>query len=191
MPGDALMKSSTRSLAAGSSSSRRRQCACALTIDLYRRLARVFDYKHGEDMSKRRVDELLAKKQRSCASKATTSHLVLDRLNIEIMLANRPSRGRGLARPRFRRVAYGDALMLPLKTNSLRVDSDKKFFYGREEILLKRHLAASGVKELPATLDRYLATIVKPTLAQLKSDDAMPSSLSRHTCGPLSSTPSH
>lgn len=134
----------------------------------------LFDYQHGEDMSRARVEELVAKKRRVMREQGDNYPTwVLDRLNIEIMLANRPSPGRGLARPRFRWVGYVDALMLPLKTNSLRVDSDKKFFYGREEILLKRHLAALGVKELPATLDRYLATIVKPTLVRLKSVDAI------------------
>jgi hypothetical protein len=44
---------------------------------------------------------------------------VLDRLNIEVMRANRVAPGRGLAAPRFRWVSYGDPLMLPLDASEL------------------------------------------------------------------------
>ncbi len=134
----------------------------------------LFDYKFGEDMSKPHVDELLVTKQRIMREQRDNyPSWVLDKLNIETMFANRPAPGRGLSAPRFRWVAYGDPLMLPLKTNSLRVDSDKKFFYAREGTMLKRYLDALHVNAPPPTLDQYLATIVKPTLARLKNDNAI------------------
>lgn len=134
----------------------------------------LFDYQYGEDMSKEHVAELLATKQRIMRELGENYPAwVLDRLSIETMLANRTAPGRGLTAPRFRWVAYGDPLMLPLKTDSLRVDSDKKFFYTREEALLKRYLDALQVKTLPPTLDGYLANVVKPTLARLRNENAI------------------
>ena len=63
---------------------------------------------------------------------------VLDQLNIETMLTNRTSKGRGLNAPRFRWVGYGDPLMLPLSTKALgEADSDKNFLYKRERRLLE------------------------------------------------------
>jgi hypothetical protein len=38
----------------------------------------------------------------------------LDRIGIEVMLANRVAMGPGLASPRFRWVSYADALIFPL-----------------------------------------------------------------------------
>lgn len=99
---------------------------------------------------------------------------VIDQLNIETTLANRTAPGRGLREPRFRWVGYGDPLMLPLSTRTLReADLDKRFFYSREENLLKRDLAKLKIKNLPATLDRYLAEVVTPTLERQKREHAV------------------
>lgn len=99
---------------------------------------------------------------------------VIDQLNIETMLANRTAPGRGLREPRFRWVGYGDPLMLPLGTKTLReADSDKRFFYSREETLLKRDLTKLKIKDLPATLDQYLARVVTPTLERQKREHAV------------------
>jgi hypothetical protein len=90
---------------------------------------------------------------------------VLDRVGIEVMLANRVAMGPGLAPPRFRWVSYVDALMLPLSTRSEAAASpDRAKLYPFEEKLLRRYLADLGVAKLPATLDAYLRTVVTPTL---------------------------
>lgn len=99
---------------------------------------------------------------------------LLDQLNIETMFANRTAPGKGLGEPRFRWVGYGDPLTLPLSTKSLReADSDKRFFYIREEILLKRNLAKQRISHLPPNLDQYLATVVTPTIEQQKREHAV------------------
>ncbi len=90
------------------------------------------------------------------------------------MFANRVSIGRGLAAPRFRWVGYGDPLMLPLSTKTLsQANSDKGFFYGREEMLLKRDLAALKLNSLPPTLDLYLGKVITPTLEIQKRGGAI------------------
>ncbi len=99
---------------------------------------------------------------------------VIDQLNIETVLTNRTAPGRGLREPRFRWVGYGDPLMLPLGTKTLReVDSDKRFFYSREETLLKRDLAKLKITSLPPTLAQYLARVVTPTLERQKREGAV------------------
>src|SRR6202011_2760327 len=44
---------------------------------------------------------------------------VLDRMGVEVMLANRVTMGRGIAPPRFLWVPYADALMFPLSNTTL------------------------------------------------------------------------
>lgn len=126
-------------------------------------------------MSQEGAPELLAIKRRLMREQGENYPVwVLDKLNIETLLANRTSTGRGLSEPRFRWVGYGDPLMLPLSTKTLReVDSDKRFFYGREEMLLKRELAKLKIKNLPPTLDQYLATVVSPTIERQQRERAV------------------
>jgi uncharacterized protein len=99
---------------------------------------------------------------------------ILDKLNIETMLTNRVRPAATLQAPRFRWVGYGDPLLLPLSTKSLAaVDSDKRFFYKQESALLKNYLDELQVKQLPATLDQYLSTIVTPSVQRLKREGAV------------------
>ena len=94
------------------------------------------------DMSEMHVAELLKTKQR--VMKERGDHFpawVLDRLNIETMFANRVAMGRGLAAPRFRWVAFDDALIFPLNNDAAkRSNRDYAAFYPGEERLLKRYL---------------------------------------------------
>jgi hypothetical protein len=99
---------------------------------------------------------------------------ILDRLNIETMLANRVAMGRGLNAPRFRWVAYGDPLLLPFSTTIARqANSDVKFFYAQEEKLFKRFLSELKITKLPATFEEYLKTVVTPTLERHKKGGAV------------------
>src|SRR4051812_1076163 len=103
---------------------------------------------------------------------------VLDQQGTEIMLANRVAMGtdgnlRGLTTPRFRWVPYADALMYPLNNSVAAANPDRKFFYSREEMLLKRYATESGVSTLPATLAEYLAKIAGPTIARWKQQGAV------------------
>lgn len=103
---------------------------------------------------------------------------VLDQLGFEVLFANRIAMGaegkpRGLNPPRFRWVPYADALMYPLNNSAMANTPDRKFFYGREEMLLRRYAAESGAAALPATLDDYLARVVRPTLARWQQQGAV------------------
>src|SRR3954469_1897962 len=103
---------------------------------------------------------------------------VLDQQGTEIMLSNRVAMGtngdlRGLTTPRFRWVPYADALMYPLNNSLAAANPDRKFFYGREEMLLKRYATDSGVNALPATLADYTAKVLSPTIARWKQQGAV------------------
>ena len=98
---------------------------------------------------------------------------VLEQLHTQIMLANRIAMGRGLAAPRFRWVPYDDALMYPLDNTVMEENPDRKFFYSREEMLLKRYLNDLKLSAAPATLDEYLKKVVTPTLESQKKAGAV------------------
>jgi len=98
---------------------------------------------------------------------------VLDKLGIETELANRVALGRGLTPPRFRWVAFDDALMAPLNGGELAAENpDKKFFYSAETQLLHRYMKELGVASLPATLAEYEKQIVAPELEKQKQAGA-------------------
>lgn len=99
---------------------------------------------------------------------------VLDKLNIRYMLANRIAMGPGLVGPRFLWVPYDDALLLPLNNQQLASENpDRKFFFGREEMLLRRYLKESNLTAVPATLEEYVAQVVVPTLERQKKAGAV------------------
>ena len=90
---------------------------------------------------------------------------VLDRAGIDVMLANRIALGPGLAPPRFLWVPFADPLILPLDTRGEAARTpDTRSLYPKEEKLLRRYLRDLGVSQLPATLDAYLTSVVRPTL---------------------------
>jgi uncharacterized protein len=98
----------------------------------------------------------------------------LDQANIDVMLANRIVLGPGLTAPRFRWIAFADALMLPLDTRGEATRTpDTKPLYPREAKLLQRYLRDANVRTLPATLDEYVRTVVGPTLAKQRAAGAV------------------
>jgi hypothetical protein len=127
------------------------------------------------DMSPEHVKELLETKQKIVRQQGDNfPNWVLDRLGIESELANRVAMGRGLQPPRFRWVPFDDALMLPLKTTSLAVATpDRKFFYSRENKLLKRYLDDLRIASFPNTLEEYVTKVVTPTLELQKKNGAV------------------
>jgi predicted TIM-barrel fold metal-dependent hydrolase len=99
---------------------------------------------------------------------------VLDRLNIEVMFANRVAMGRGLTRERFRWVSFDDALILPLSSAAVRkIHPDYAAFYPGEDALLKRYLSELNMKSVPATLREYTSRVVTPTLERQKREGAV------------------
>ncbi len=134
----------------------------------------LYGYKHGESMSEPHVRELLEAKRRVMREQGEGYPAwVLDRLNIETMFVNRVAPGRGLSAPHFRWVSYGDPLMLPLSTKSLRSNSDRRFFYEQEEMLLRRDLTALKLSSIPPRLDLYLSQVVIPALERRKRAGAI------------------
>ncbi len=99
---------------------------------------------------------------------------VLDQLGIESELANRVAMGRGLTAPRFRWVPFEDALLFPLNNSDLAAQSpDRKFFFSREDKLLRRYLNDVGVRALPPSLEQYMARVVTPILELHKKNGAV------------------
>ena len=137
-------------------------------IDGYRAL---YDYKYSDLTEPHRV-ELRATMQRVAREQGERfPEWALDKIGVEVMLANRIALGPGLAPPRFRWVSYVDALMLPLSTAVERTATpDYRALYPLEERLLRRYLADLHVAQLPPTLDAYLRTVVTPTLERQRQN---------------------
>jgi uncharacterized protein len=93
---------------------------------------------------------------------------VLDQLGTQYLFANRVAMGRGLNGPRFLWVPFDDALMTLLNAESVWETPDRKAFYGREAMILKKYMAAANVVNPPATLDEYVSKVITPTLEQQK-----------------------
>jgi uncharacterized protein len=127
------------------------------------------------DMSETHVAELLRAKQRVMRERGDNFPAwVLDQLNIETMFANRVAMGRGLTSPRFRWVAFDDALIFPLNNDAAkRSNRDYAAFYPGEERLLKRYLADLKLADLPQSLDEYLKRVVTATLERQKQNGAV------------------
>jgi hypothetical protein len=134
----------------------------------------MYGYKY-DDMSEGHVRELVVAKQRIRKEQGDRfPEWVLDQSGIEVELANRVAMGRGLKPPRFLWVPFVDALMLPLNNQSLATETpDRKFFYQREEMLLKRYLHDLKLDSLPLTLEQYTARVVTPTLELQKQNGAV------------------
>jgi predicted TIM-barrel fold metal-dependent hydrolase len=134
----------------------------------------MFGYKYN-DFKPEHVKELLAAKAQVKQREGDNyPNGVLDQLGIETELANRVALGPGLKPPRFRWVAFDDILLFPLNNSSLAAQSpDRKIFYGREDLLLKRYLKQLGASALPATLPEYTTTIVTPLLESQKKNGAV------------------
>jgi uncharacterized protein len=128
-----------------------------------------------DDRTPEHVRELMAAKQKVMQEQGDNfPNWVLDKLNIETELANRVAMGRGLQPPRFRWVPFDDALMYPLKTSDLASETpDRKFFFQRENMLLRRYMKDVEHESLPATLHEYATKIVTPVLELEKKNGAV------------------
>ena len=134
----------------------------------------LYGYRYN-DADSAHLRELLAAKQRVKSAQGDKYAVwVLDKLGIETELANRVAIGRGLVAPRFRWVPFVDALLFPLDNSSVaKYTPDRRFFFAREDTILRRYMAAVDVSRRPATLDAYLSGVVTPTLERLKREGAV------------------
>lgn len=98
----------------------------------------------------------------------------LDRAGIDVMFANRIDVGPGLTPPRFRWVAFDDALMLPVDTQGEAARSpDTRSLYPKEAALLRRYMRQLNVNRLPATLDEYVSSVLRATLQRQRQNGAV------------------
>lgn len=127
------------------------------------------------DSSPEHVRELLQAKQKVMQQQGDNfPNWVLDQLGIETELANRVALGRGLQPPRFRWVPFDDALLFPLNNSSVANETpDRKFFYSREEMLLKRYTKDLQLLSIPRELRAYTEVLIKPTLEAQKRNGAV------------------
>ena len=134
---------------------------------------KLYGYKY-RDKAREHVRELLAAKQRVKQEQGDNLPAwVLDQLGTQYMLANRVAMGRGLTSSRFLWVPFDDALMYPLNTEAMADTPDRKFFYQREAMLLKRYMTDSAIRSTPAILDNYVEQVIRPTLERQKKAGAV------------------
>jgi predicted TIM-barrel fold metal-dependent hydrolase len=131
-----------------------------------------YDY---DDRSDAHVKELLGTKKRIRQEQGDRYPAwVLDKLGIDVELANRVAMGRGLDAARYRWVPFDDALLFPLHNDALAsATPDRKFFFGREDMLLARYRRELGVATMPATLAEYESRVVTPELERQKKEGAV------------------
>ena len=143
------------------------------------------------DRSDAHVKELLATKNKIRQEQGDNYPAwVLDRLGIDVELANRVAMGRGLDAAHYRWVPFDDALLFPLNNDALAAETpDRKFFFGRENMLLARYRRELGVAAMPATLAEYEARVVTPELERQKRTARWPSNSKRRICDPSISSP--
>jgi predicted TIM-barrel fold metal-dependent hydrolase len=99
---------------------------------------------------------------------------VLDRLNIDVMFANRVAMGRGLAAPRFLWVPYADGYLFPLdNTTAGAANPDYRGQIDGARRVLQRYQRDARVEKLPDTLASYLSQVVDATLARQKESGAV------------------
>ncbi|MDT5296164.1 MAG: uncharacterized protein QOJ76_3044 [Acidobacteriota bacterium] len=133
-----------------------------------------WNYRH-DDMTEAHAREVTEARRRSMRERGDGYPAwVLDKLNIEVMFANRVAMGRGLVPSRFRWVSFVDALMLPLSSERVRMQNpDYAAFYPGEDALLRRYFRELKMAALPDTLRAYLARVVTPTLERQKREGAV------------------
>jgi uncharacterized protein len=110
---------------------------------------------------------------------AAYARSVLDKLNIETMLANRHAVGTGLEPPRFRLVWFVDPFVFPLNNESAKsLNPQRRAAYETEEAWLSTYMKERGVAQLPSSLDEYLNRLVIPAIEKQKRDGAVALKLS-------------
>jgi hypothetical protein len=134
----------------------------------------LYGYPHA-DRSEEHVKELLALKSRIREEQGLNYPAwIFDKLNIDIVLANRLSVGPGIDTPRFRWVPFADPLLYPLDAEAVAtVTPDRLDLVPRERKHFLRYLKALGLEAPPATLVEYTAMVVTPTLERWKRENAI------------------
>lgn len=99
---------------------------------------------------------------------------VLDRLNIDVMFANRVTMGRGLAAPRFLWVPFADGFLFPLDNMTAgAANPDYRGQIDGARRVLQRYQHDAQFEKLPDTLAGYLSKVIDATLARQKESGAV------------------
>ncbi|MES1216391.1 MAG: amidohydrolase family protein, partial [Bacteroidota bacterium] len=120
----------------------------------------------GTELNEKALKDLVNAEQDTLKQKGEKfPSWVLEKANIEVMIANRLSMGPGLSAPGFRWASYVDALLFPLSTKAeAAVTPDREKLYPLEDGHLKNFLSDLKIERLPSALDDYLKQVVTPTL---------------------------
>ena len=87
---------------------------------------------------------------------------ILDKLNVETMMANRVAMGNYLDPKRFHWVFFVDSFLFPLDNSDLTARNiDEGVYVPMQEKKLKGELAQAGLNALPGTFPAYLAFVSK------------------------------
>ena len=130
----------------------------------------LYGYRH-DDLTPEHVREAIdAKRIMQAKQGEAYASWVLDRLGIDVALANRARLGPGVNVPRFRWVAFADALLFPLGTGPEAAENPERKVYFDA---IRRERAALGVARPPSTLPEYLEEVVTPALARMQQEGAV------------------
>src|ERR1051326_1610131 len=133
----------------------------------------LYGYRY-DDQSPEHVKELIAARDRLMQQQGDNfPSWVLEKINTKIMFANRVAMGRGLVAPRFPWVPYDDALLFPFDNTYMADTPDRKFFFDRQNALLKRYMTELQVTTVPKTFNEYVQRVIVPTLQRQKQSGAV------------------
>jgi hypothetical protein len=123
----------------------------------------LFDYPYS-DNSPEHLKWLIAKKAEIRQSYPGYQYFdrILDKLNVETMMANRVAMGNYLDPKRFRWVFFVDSFLFPLDNGELTASNlDQSVYVPLQEKKLKRELGQAGLSALPKTFPEYLAFVTR------------------------------
>jgi hypothetical protein len=84
---------------------------------------------------------------------------MLDKIGIQVSVANRVAMTYLENNPRFRFVFFVDPFMFPFNNKALAINPDRAVYFPIQEKVLHRYLTQAGLRELPADLAGYEASI--------------------------------
>ena len=123
----------------------------------------LFDYPFS-DNSPEHIKWLVAKKAELRRTYPGYQYFdrILDKLNVETMMANRVAMGNYLDPKRFHWVFFVDSFLFPLDNSELTARNiDEGVYVPLQEKKLKRELTQAGLNALPETFPAYLAFVSK------------------------------
>ena len=97
---------------------------------------------------------------------------ILDRVGIQVGVANRVAMDYLEGNPRFRWVVFADCFMFPFNNHDLAINPDRAVYFPIQERTLHRYMTQVGASQLPADLAGYEA-LINRVLEQDKEQGAV------------------